>query len=133
MTLRTILTGAHIPEDQGIQLYEQLKCGKLLCGSDGSVINNKAGYAFLLDAPKELNSFWGANICPPACGTASSLRAESFGALAIALAIKLLITLHGPAPLGNFLAVIDNSTVIQIINEESSIMSRKAMLLPEYN
>ena len=51
---------------------------------------NKAGYAYKIRGMNDEMSIWGANVCPEIVGKASSLRDESYGALAVALVLEVL-------------------------------------------
>ena len=129
---QSVLSNIHLPHDDGTELYQQLLNKTLLCGSDGSVRDEVAGYAYKLVASLPENCLWGSNVCPPTLIIVSSLRAEIFGSLAVALSIELLLTKYSITEQNAYLTIIDNKTVVDRINSTNPPSKKKNYLIPEY-
>ena len=114
-----------------------LRClneGHLLTGSDGSVKDDRGACAFCVGDLQSPNCMKGTYLCPGYHDEMSSLRAELYGAIGIALCIKLIADKYQNKvkETAKYWAYIDNDTVIERMNKGKRI-TPKDVLVPEYN
>lgn len=117
--LQGIVGDIQFPRDNGIEIFNKLQEGDLVCASDGSVKDNSGAYAFCIMDPKSENSMKRGNKCHGLMEDMISYKVEAYGALAIVIVIKMITTLHLPnEDDACFWCYIDNSEVINHINKD---------------
>ena len=109
-----------------------MRSKNLLCASYGSLKDNVASYSYRILKQSSPHGIHGGGICYGYKHQLSSLRAESFGALALIIVINEIVRMHKqPHDSLEYWVYIDNKEVIRRINNTTTLRLTE-YYAPEY-
>ena len=94
LALRNLLGDVYLPPDDGYEIAGLIREVHLMCGRDGSKKNTLSSHAFCINDHLSPNHLSGGAKCFGRPEHMSSLRAESFGALAIAISLSVIAKVY---------------------------------------